>query len=665
MALATEHPETPSGVGFTADQKQYLEGFLRGAAVARDASSPAATGPQPYSAREGLGLKAQEAWLAAGKRLSKEEQIKHEGNPLELWNYIGELARRDELPAGPDNFRFRFHGLFNVAPAQESLMCRLRIPGGALTPGQLEAVADAAEAYGGGYTDITTRANLQIREIAPRHMQTLLSALHDAGIVPRGSGADNIRNVTGNPTAGIDPEEVYDVLPLCRAMHHHILMNRELYGLPRKFNIAFDGGNAIAALEDTNDIGFRAVKVEAADATPDVPAGVYFRVALGGITGHRDFARDCGLLIAPDECVAVADAMVRVFIAHGDRGNRNKARLKYVLDAKGFDWFVAETEKILGAPLRRFPLAACRFAPASDRLAHLGIHDQKQDGLCWVGAHVPSGRMTTAQMREVARIARRYCASDATGDARRNIRLTVWQNFLIAGVARDEAAACAAALEAIGFATEADPIAAGLVACTGAEGCKFGQAPTKGTARAVEAHLREARAAGRLPLDGPVNIHLTGCPHSCAQHFIGDLGLIATTVERDEAAGKVVKGAFHILVGGGAQDQARIAVPVRQGVVCEDIPATLETLLRIYLDAREGKETFADFTRRHSDSELAAIFGETTSETEAAPIAIESEVIKPHPTPQPPSPLLRASDEGEGKGEATTIPLTMGEGVRT
>ena len=627
MALAPENPGASPGGGFTADQKEYLEGFLRGVAVARDASAPATTAPLPYSEKESAGHKARLAWLAAGKRLSKEEQIKHEGNPLELWDYMGELARRDELPAGPDNFRFRFHGLFNVAPAQESLMCRLRIPGGALTPAQLEAIADCAESYGGGYADITTRANLQIREIAPRHMQALLSDLHDAGIVPRGSGADNIRNVTGNPTAGIDPGELYDVLPLCRAMHHHILMNRELYGLPRKFNIAFDGGNAIAALEDTNDIGFRAVKVEAADATPDVPAGVYFRVALGGITGHRDFARDCGLLVAPEECVAVADAMVRVFIAHGDRGNRNKARLKYVLDAKGFDWFVAETGKVLGAPLRRFPLAACRFAPASDRLAHLGIHAQKQDGLCWVGAHVPAGRMTAAQMRGVARLARRNAAPETTGDARHtrhSIRLTVWQNFLVAGVPRTQAKDCAAALEAIGFPTGADPIAAGLVACTGAEGCKFGQAPTKGTARAVEAHLRAARAAGRLPLDGPVNIHLTGCPHSCAQHFIGDLGLIATTVERDGVDGKVVKGAFHILVGGGAQDQARIAVPVRQGVVCEEVPATLEALLRIYLDAREGKETFAEFARRRTDAELALLFGGPGAEAPAAALATEA-----------------------------------------
>jgi ferredoxin-nitrite reductase len=232
--------------------------------------------------------------------------------------------------------------------------------------------------------------------------------------------------------------------------------------------------------------------------------------------------------------------------------------------------------------------------------------------------------MSAGQMRAVAALARRHAGSGGDGgngesgagtaarsasDARRSIRLTVWQNFLIAGVAGGQTDGCADALRALGFPTGADPVAAGLVACTGAEGCKFGQAPTKGTARAVEAHLREAREAGRLLLDGPVNIHLTGCPHSCAQHFIGDLGLIATTVERDEAGGKTVRGAFHILVGGGYQDQARIAVPARQGVVCEDVPAVLEALLRTYLDARSGRETFTEFTRRHTDVELARIFG--------------------------------------------------------
>jgi ferredoxin-nitrite reductase len=640
MALSDQNPDTASSASspdhaspeFSAGQKEYLEGLFRAQALARglvkeeaqDGSGENSSAPAPYSAKESPGWQAQRAWTAAGKRLSKEEQIKFEGNPLDAWDRIAELSARDELPQGGDIYRLKFHGLFNVSPAQESMMCRMRIPGGALTPAQLEAVADCAEKYGGGYADITTRANLQIREIPARHMTNLLTDLHDAGIVPRGSGADNIRNVTGNPAAGIDPDELYDVLPLCRRLHHHIMNNRELYGLPRKFNVAFDGGGSISALEDTNDIGFRAVKIDpghlpsvtepsVAGSTsvtePGLPRacrgvevtdGVWFRVALGGITGHKDFARDSGLMLKPEECIPVADAMIRVFIAHGDRGNRNKARLKYVLDARGFDWFLAETEKLLSFPLRRFPLEACRFAPTSDRAAHLGVRPQKQPGLCWVGAHVPVGRLTVEQMRGVASAARRY-ASGSTGSI---LRLTVWQNILLANIPGKLAGECAEVLRALGLPTESDPVAAGLVACTGSEGCKFGQAPTKGTARLIEDHLRKVRAEGRLPLDAPVNIHLTGCPHSCAQHFIGDIGLLATTAEVEGA----VLPAFHIFVGGGFQDQARIAVPARREVLAENVPAVVEDMLRVYLDRRMGNETFSDFTRRHTDSELSELF---------------------------------------------------------
>jgi ferredoxin-nitrite reductase len=604
--MAQTASESVQGPGeFSSAQKEYLEGYLRAATGTVQASTSASSAPIPYSEKEALGYQAQQAWLDAGKRLSKEEQIKFDGNPLEAWNRIVELSAQQSLPRDADLFRFKFHGLFNVSPAQESLMCRMRIPGGVVTPAQLETVAECAEELGGGYADITTRANLQIREIAPGHMADLLTRLHDTGIVPRGSGADNIRNVTGNPTAGIDPDELVDVLPLCRAMHHFILNNREMYGLPRKFNIAFDGGGSISALEDTNDIGFRAVRVEAAHAASDVPEGVYFRVALGGITGHKDFARDTGVLVPPEECVAVAAAMVKVFIAHGDRGNRGRARLKYVLDRLGFEAFLAETEKLLPAPLRRFPLDDCRFAPASDRLAHLGVRPQKQAGLCWIGVRVPAGRLSADQLNGVAAIARQYAARPSSA----SVRLTVWQNLLVTNVPAPLADACAEALRALGLETDPDPVAAGIVACTGAEGCKFGQAPTKKTALAIEAHLRRARAEGRLALDRPVNIHVTGCPHSCAQHFIGDLGLLATTTEVDGE----VRGAFHVFVGGGFQDQKRIAVPVLREVLAEEAPLAVESLLRLYEDRRVGSESFTDFTRRHADAELEALFAKNST----------------------------------------------------
>lgn len=581
---------------FTPTQKEYLDGFLR--ALSGPASgSPAAraaVGAQPPATAAASesdlppGKRAQLAWQAAGKRLSKEEQFKFDSDPLDCWPRIAELSAQDKLPEGEDLYRFKTHGLWNVSPAQKSMMSRLRIAGGVLKAYQAQAIADAAEAYGGGYVDVTTRANLQIREIPGRHMLALLTDLHEAGIIPRGSGADNIRNVTGNPTCGIDPHEFYDVLPLCRELHHAILHDRSMYGLPRKFNIAFDGGNSIASLEDTNDIGFQAVKVDAGKA---VEAGVYFRMALGGITGHGDLARDTGVLLKAEECVPVARAIVRVYLENGDRGNRKKARLKYVLDAWGFEKFLAEVQKKLSFELRKLPASECRFAPPVDKGAHLGIRSQKQAGLCYIGVDVPMGRLTCAQLRGLADLAARM-GSGA-------LRLTVWQNLLVPDIQEARLEEALKALAALGLTHEPDPIAAGLVACTGSEGCKFGLAPTKATARDISAYLK-----GRVVLDAPVNIHLTGCTHSCAQHFIGDIGLLGTGVETEAYKGP----GFHFYIGGGYGREGRIAVAARRSVPCPEVPAEVARILEVYLGKRKPGETFTAFTARHSGSELETLF---------------------------------------------------------
>ena len=592
-------PQGASGQAFNAAQKEYLEGFLRalsapspGAAAAAAAARSAGAAPGDGSPDAGAdlpaGKRAQLAWLAAGKRLSKEEQIKFDADPLDCWPRIAELSAQDKLPEGEDLFRFKTHGLWNVSPAQQGMMCRLRVPGGILKGWQAQAIAAAAEAYGGGYVDVTTRANLQIREIPGRHMAALLTDLHEAGIVPRGSGADNIRNVTGNPTCGIDPQEFYDVLPLCREVHHAILHDRSLYGLPRKFNIAFDGGNSIASLEDTNDIGFKAVKVEAGkEAEP----GVYFRMALGGITGHGDLARDTGVLLKPEECLPVARAIVSVFLEHGDRGNRKKARLKYVLDAWGFAKFLAEVEKKLPFALRKFPAADCRTARPVDKGAHLGIHPQKQPGLCYIGVDVPVGRLSCAQLRGLAQLASRFGSGV--------LRLTVWQNLLISDIPEKSLDEALQALGALGLTHEPDPIAAGLVACTGSEGCKFGLAPTKATARDISAYLK-----GRIELDAPVNIHLTGCTHSCAQHFIGDIGLLGTGVETPDYKGP----GFHFYIGGGYGREGRIAAAARRSVPRPEVPAEIARILGIYLEKRLPGEAFAVFAMRHTGAELQTLF---------------------------------------------------------
>ena len=210
---------------------------------------------------------AQDRTLAAGGKLVAEETAKRQRHPLDRWDEVAGRAKAGQFPKGIDVFLTKYQGLFYVAPAQDSFMCRLRIPNGILSAWQFRGLADAADAFGGGYADVTTRANLQIREIGAAHAVDLLMAVQALGLTARGSGADNIRNITGSPTAGIDPQELIDTRPLCSAMHHYILNHREMYGLPRKFNIAFDGGGRVPALEDTNDIGFVACQVDGGAAS--------------------------------------------------------------------------------------------------------------------------------------------------------------------------------------------------------------------------------------------------------------------------------------------------------------------------------------------------------------------------------------------------------------
>src|SRR6185437_2756739 len=320
---------------FSDEQKRYLEGFMSGLQVGRvgrnagltgGSSAPAAKVDSEPVGPDAPGLKAQDKLLRDGKKLSDPEKFKREQHPFDAYERLKEQAKNNAAPTPADNFRWRYYGIFYVAPAQDSYMCRLRMPNGILKHWQL---AGLAERFAGGYSHVTTRANFQLREIPPKHTVGLIEGIQDIGLCSRGSGADNIRNVTGTPTAGIDPAELLDTRPYAREWHYHILNDRSLTGLPRKFNVAFDGAGKVAVLEDTNDIAFAAVEVKEGFA---VEPGIWFKLAIGGITGHGDFAKDTGIIVRPEDATKVADAIVRVFIETGDRTNRLKARMKYVID---------------------------------------------------------------------------------------------------------------------------------------------------------------------------------------------------------------------------------------------------------------------------------------------------------------------------------------------
>jgi ferredoxin-nitrite reductase len=586
---------------FDPEQKRYLEGFVAGVQIAKaargvaGAAAPTAGAPAAPAASEptgpdAAGLKAQNRVLASGGKLSDQEKFKREQHPFDTYERLKDHADKGEYPKPPDNFRWRFFGLFYVAPNQNSYMCRLRIPNGILKAAQFAGLADLAARYGGGYAHVTTRANIQIREVKARDAVAMIEAIQDLGLCSRGSGADNIRNVTGTPTAGIDPQELIDTRSYAREWHFHILNDRSLYGLPRKFNVAFDGAGIIPVLEDTNDIGFQAVRVNTGFG---LDAGIWFKLCLGGVTGHRDFARETGVLVQPKDASKVADAVVRVFVDHGNRTDRTKARLKYVLDAMGIEKFLVLVEEKLGRKLDRAVPGSVAPRPGFDRTAHLGVHAQKQDGLFWIGVVVPVGYMSAAQMRGLAAIAREF------GDG--DLRLTVWQNLLISGVAAERLSAATARIEALGLAITTNAIRSGLVACTGNTGCKFAASDTK---RHAEDIARWCET--RVTLDTPVNIHLTGCHHSCAQHFVSEIGLLACKVQADEDADPVE--GYHILVGGGFGPQAALGRELFRDVTAEETPRAVERILKAYLAHRAApEETFLSFVRRHELDALKAM----------------------------------------------------------
>ncbi|NJM39149.1 MAG: NirA family protein, partial [Akkermansiaceae bacterium] len=278
------------------------------------------------------------------------------------------------------------------------------------------------------------------------------------------------------------------------------------------------------------------------------------------------------------------------FIENGDRTNRKKARLKYLVDDWGIPKTLEETSKKLNFALRYFPLESCEPSLPKIKHGHLGIHPQN-DGKNYLGVLTPVGRMSCQQMRDIADIADRY--------GRGELRLTVWQNLIIPGIPDDQLEAATAAVLATGFDYRPAAITGGIIACTGSRGCKYAAADTKGNAVDLGNYLDS-----RVKLDSPVNIHLTGCNHSCAQHYIGDIGMMGVKVKN--TAGESVDG-YNIVLGGGVDDTQAVAREIWKGIAYTDVPPMMEKLLVSYLAKRIDGETFAQFTNRYSPEELQSL----------------------------------------------------------
>jgi ferredoxin-nitrite reductase len=558
-------PEAPATAAFTVEQKEYLTGWFAGAAARGKTFADADPLPAPKE-----------------EELILEERIKRELHPLDAYEQMLENAVTNKPPDKEEIFRFKWNGLFFLTPVKDAFMARLRIPGGGVTTFQLRELARIAEGLTTGYVQITTRANFQMRLIQPKDAPEVLRRIQGIGLHTRGAGADNIRNLTMNPTAGVDPIELIDVNPLVQQLAQIIINDRSFYDLPRKFNIAYDGGGLIGSVEDTNDIGVKAVKVG---------DEVLFRIALGGASGHKALANDLGVVVPPNEINKVVVAIVRVFIEKGCRTNRKRARLKHLLETIRLDDFRALVEKKFGKELRRAPYEPAQLRWGAQELphSHVGDYPQKQRGLNYVGAVCPVGQITPKQMARLAELAELYGSGE--------IRLTVWQNFIVPNVPDAFVPTLKQALAKAGFATKQSNVASGVVACTGNSYCKFAQSNTKAHALALIKHLEK-----KLELDRPVNIHVTGCPNSCAQHYIGDIGLLGTKVRGEDA--------YHVFVGGGFGKHPAVGRQLFAGISAGELPTTLEKILRVYLRRRAGRESFQQFSTRHDLNTLQTWYSE-------------------------------------------------------
>jgi ferredoxin-nitrite reductase len=581
MTTATLPFQQINGETLSPEQRSYLDGLFAG--LRNRGLSFSDVEPNPA---------AQSSPSAAAADLIFEERVKRELHPLDAFPGLLEHAVSNKAPDKENLFRFKWNGLFYLTPNKEAFMARLRIPGGQLTTFQLRELARVAQELTTGYVQITTRANFQIRLIQPKDAPEVLRRIQGVGLHTRGAGADNIRNLTANPTAGLDPHELIDTLPLCHQLGQIILNDRAFYDLPRKFNIAFDGGGLIGTVEDTNDIGLRAVRIDTASG--EIPPGVYFRVALGGATGHKAFARNLSVLVRPEEALKVTAALVRVYIANGNRGDRKKARLKHLLETWSLDKYLEETEKLLGYKLLRAaaePKRQTSNSKTETPHSHIGVYKQKQSGLNWIGVAIPVGQITPKQMLRLAEIADLYGSGE--------VRLTVWQNLIIPNVADGFVETVKKALVKMGFHWQQSNLRSGFIACTGNSYCKFASANTKGHALELADYLDK-----KFKLDRPINVHLTGCPNSCAQQYMGDIGLLGARVK---VAGESVEG-YHVFVGGGFGDKQAVGRQVFQGVAFDDLKSTLEKMLKGYLRHRTEEESFQSFANRHDLNTLQAIF---------------------------------------------------------
>jgi sulfite reductase (ferredoxin) len=541
-------------------------------------------------------------------KTQKIERLKVEKNPWQFFDDVRRFAQEGRESVVPEwaGMYFKWWGIYTQGDGvgvtggkggegvvTPYFMMRIGIPNGILRSDQLKVIASLTQRYGRDTADITVRQNIQLHWLTIESLPEIVDALDKVGLSPRGACGDVVRNVTGCPLAGIAADEICDASPLAIELADGLIGNSEFYNLPRKFKISATGCSSWCNYPEINDIAFTPAR--RGDQT-----GFSVRVG-GGLSNEPHIAVKLDAFLFESQVFEVARTITEIFRdQQGLRESRDRARIKYLFMKEGWtpQSFLQELERRLGYSL---PPAGKEHVPSDVLRDHVGIHPQKQPGLSYIGASVLRGRLTGLQLQQAAELAEKYGSGD--------LRLTTMQNLIFINIPSHRAAELAREVERIGLRVEGSHFWRGAVACTGTEFCKLAITETKGFTRWLVDELEE-----RLPaFDQELKLHVTGCPNSCGQHWIADIGLEGKKIKHN---GQLVD-AYYFCLGGGVGKNAGFARPVGYRAPATEVPASLERLLGYYLNDREQHEELRAWFARHDEAQLRALLaGETIAPVE-------------------------------------------------
>jgi sulfite reductase (ferredoxin) len=530
-------------------------------------------------------------------KVQRVERLKREKNPWEGLDDIRKFAREGFDSITPEwlGTYFRWWGVYTQGDgvgviggkngegkALPFFMVRIRIPNGLLHAHQLRTIADVTERYARGTADLTVRQNIQLHWVTIQDLPELLDGLWRAGLTTMGSCGDDTRNITGCPLAGVDADEICDASSLALEANSFFVGNGDFYNLPRKFKICITGCNVWCAYPEINDVGMTAIR-----SPEDAEVGYSLRIG-GGLSTDPHLAVRLNAFVRRNQVIPVLKGVAEIFRESEKlRENRERARLKFLFLKHGWtpESFQEELERRIGF---HFDPAVEEKPPNDIYRDHVGIHPQKQAGYSYVGAAVLRGRISSQQMRAAADVADRYASGE--------VRTTNMQNLLIVNVPTGKTAALAAELEANKMPVDGSPFWRGVVACSGTEFCKVAITENKSFSRWLVEELEE-----RLPgFEQHLKLHVTGCPNSCGQHWIADIGIEGKKIKVDGRQ----QDAYYFCIGGAVGLHQSVARPVGYRCLASDVPDAIERLLRRYLDEKLPEENLRHYFARRSDEEL-------------------------------------------------------------